>query len=131
MAQQRRRTQVAPNSIPVAAPPEDDGIDVPAPVVTGIMLEAPEPASAVIPTDTGIVETKEQPQPQRPVVGVPRGIILGQNDPVSIDGLDMGTFIIVKQDVYREVYPRGTKRPSYFLLYTRGQQIPKSTLIKK
>jgi len=130
MAQQRRRPQ-APNSIPVAVPPDDDDIIESEPAITGITMEAPEATSAVIPTDVGIVSTKEQPQPQRPVVGVPRGIILRDDEPVTIDGIDMGTFVIVKQDVYREVYPRGTKRPSYFLLYTRGQQVPKSTLVKK
>ena len=129
MAQQQRRPQATPNSIPVAAPPEDVATLEPEPV--GITLEAADSASAVVPTDLGVVETKEQPRPQNPLVAVPKGIILRENDPISIDGMDMGQWVIVKQDVFREVYPRGTKRPSYFLLYSRGQRVLKSTLIKK
>lgn len=126
MAQQRRRPQ-APNSIPVAAPPDDELLPEPVDVV----VEAPEPSSAAIPTDVGIVETKEQPQPERRLVAVPDGIILRDGEPVTIDGMDMGQFIVVKRDVYREVYPRGTRRPSYYLLYHRGQQVLKSTLVRK
>jgi hypothetical protein len=91
----------------------------------------PEDKSAVIPTPVGIVETKEQPQPQRPAENAPPGLILRNGEDVTIDGMDMGQFVIVKQDVYREVYPRGTRRPSYFLLYHRGQRVLKSTLVRK
>lgn len=120
--QPQRRKPQAPNSIPVAAPPEGE-------VVDGDSI--PEAKSAVIPTPVGIVETKEQPQPQTPIEGAPPGLILRNGEDVVIDGMDMGQFVIVKQDVYREVYPRGTKRPSYFLLYHRGQRVLKSTLVRK
>jgi hypothetical protein len=123
MAQQRRRPQ-APNSIPVAAPPEEEAV----PTIEATLQE-PEESSPVIPTTVGMVETKEQPA--RPLVAVPKGLILKQDDPITIDGLDMGQFVIVKQDIYREVYPYGSRRPSYYLLYHRGQQVPKSMLVKK
>ena len=100
------------------------------------VVEAPAPkrSRAVKAADVGIVETKEAPQPTRPVYDTrepaPKGIVLGPDDPVKIEGDDMGQEVLVTQDVYRITWPVGTKRPSYILLYSRGKKVLKSTLAK-
>lgn len=100
------------------------------------VVEAPTPkrSRAVKTADVGIVETKEAPQPTSPVYETrepaPKGIILGPNDPVKIEGDDLGQEVLVTQDVYRLTWPGGTKRPSYILLYPRGAKVLKSTLAK-
>jgi len=95
---------------------------------------APKRSRAVKTKDAGIVETKEQPQPSAPVAarreGEPNGIIIGPNDPVRIEGDDLGQEILVTQDVYRMSFPYGSRRPSYILLYPRGTKVLKSTLQK-
>ena len=99
-------------------------------------VEAPAPkrSRAVKTADVGIVETKEAPQPANPVYEsrepAPKGIILGPDDPVKIEGDDLGQEVLVTQDVYRITWPGGTKRPSYILLYPRGTKVLKSTLAK-
>lgn len=84
--------------------------------------------------DSGAVETKEQPQPERPTPpatypeGVPDGIILEPGAPVVIEGEDDGAAIIVSRNVYRKIIPFNAKRPTYILLYARGTQVLKSRL---
>ena len=90
--------------------------------------EAPVTASKTISTDVGPVETKEEPQPFTPHWTAPDGLILREGEDIRLEADDYGTYVIVKRDVYREVYPRGAKRPSYFLLYAKGSQVLKSTL---
>lgn len=90
--------------------------------------ESPVKASKTISTDMGTVETKEEPQPFTPHWSAPDGLILQADDAIKIEGDDYGTYVVVKRDVYREVYPNGAKRPSYFLLYAKGTQVLKSTL---
>lgn len=102
--------------------------------------EQPEPIAPaaksrkVATPDTGVVETKEQPRPERPTPpasapeGVPDGIILEPGDPVRIEGDDDGVAIIVSRNVYRKIIPFNAKRPTYILLYARGTQVLKSRL---
>jgi hypothetical protein len=95
-----------------------------------VVVEAPVRQSKTLSTEVGPVTTKEQPQPESgPVVGVPDGLILGPNEPLRIEGEDMGNVVIVKQDIYRQVFPRRSTRPSYVLVYPRGAQVLKSTLV--
>ena len=140
MAQQRRRPQapVAPSSIPVAAPPVDVDVVDEAPAFAPTYNEppvdspsdGPEQASRMISTPVGVVMTKEAPQPSHSRVTPPKGLILKMDEPLRIEGIDMGQFIVVKQDTYREVLTYGAKRPTYVLLYRRGMQVLKSTLIQ-
>lgn len=57
--------------------------------------------------------------------GVPPGRILQMGEPDRFEATDMGSFIRVDEDVYREVYPRSTKRPHFILLHRKGEEIPK------
>ena len=125
-----------PRATKAAAKPVEP-VEIPAPEPEPV----PEPVAAKDTTsrkvetpDTGVVETKEQPQPARPVPpsslreGVPDGIILNQNDPVVIEGDDDGVSIIVSRDVYRKIIPFNANRPTYILLYARGTKVLKSRL---
>lgn len=95
---------------------------------------APKRSRAVKTADVGIVETKEAPQPVVPAYAsrepAPKGIIIGPNDPVKIEGDDLGHEVLITQDVYRMVFPGSSKRPSYILLYPRGAKVLKSTLAR-
>ena len=96
-------------------------------------VQAPKRTRAVKTQDVGVVETKEQPKPvvQEDYLSrepAPKGVILGPNDPVKIEGDDLGQEVLVTQDVYRMVFPGSSKRPSYILLYPRGARVLKSTL---
>jgi hypothetical protein len=94
-----------------------------------VVVEAPVRQSKTLSTEVGPVTTKEQPKPESPAVGVPDGLILGPNEPLRIEGEDMGNVVIVKRDIYRQVFPRRSTRPSYVLVYPRGAQVLKSTLV--
>lgn len=100
------------------------------------VVEKPTPkrSRAVKTADVGVVETKEAPQPIVPAYAsrepAPKGIILGPNDPVKIEGDDLGHEVLITQDVYRMVFPGSSKRPSYILLYPRGTKVLKSTLAR-
>lgn len=93
-----------------------------------VAAKAPRKASKTITTDLGTVETKEEPQPFIPHWTAPNGLILEASEPVRIEADDCGTYVVVRRDVYREVYPANSKRPSYFLLYNKGAKVLKSTL---
>ena len=101
--------------------------------VVGEVASEPEPESKPSPkprtvkADVGTVETKEEPQPLRE--GVPDGLILGPNEPLRVEGDDNGVSIVVRRDIYREVYPLRAKRPSYVLMYAKGTEILKSRLV--
>ena len=89
--------------------------------------------SKSVDTDFGVVETKELPQPvmyEQRREGEPNGLILRGDEPIRIEGKDDGVEIIVKRDVFREVYPSGTRRPTYILLYAKGTRVLKSVLTK-
>jgi hypothetical protein len=58
--------------------------------------------------------------------GVPEGRILEEGEAFEFEGEEVGNMVVVKEDVYRKVYPRGTKRPSYILLARKGSVQPKS-----
>jgi hypothetical protein len=95
----------------------------------GIPIAAPvEPSAPEV-----VVETKIQPHTevreqyvQRE--GEPNGLILGPDDPVILEGEDTGTEVVISRDIFRRVYPRNTRRPTYILLYPKGARIAKSTL---
>jgi hypothetical protein len=94
-----------------------------------IVVEAPVRQSKTIATEVGPVTTKEAPRPENPLDGVPDGLILEPNEPLRIEGDDMGNIVIVKRDIYRKTFPRRASRPSYVLVYPRGARVLKSTLV--
>lgn len=123
----RRRATAPPDSVESTSV-EETFLEVSEPT--------PKPSPRSVKSEVGVVETKEEPQPmhQQAIVhthreGVPDGLILGPNEPIRVEGDDMGTFVVVKQDTYRETYPLRSKRPSYVLVYTKGTQILKSRLV--
>lgn len=114
--------------VTIAEPEIEDSLQTvvePEPVV---IEESQIKASKAITTNIGVVDTKEEPKPFIPHYSAPNGLILKANEPVRIEADDHGNYVVVKRDVYREVYPMKAKRPSYFLLYTKGSQVLKSTL---
>ena len=112
------------NEVSPVVEPEPEMVEV----VPEVVVEAPKKVSKAITTDLGVVETKEEPKPFTPHWTAPNGLILQANEPIRIEADDCGNYVVVKRDVYREVYPSGAKRPSYFLLYSKGSQVLKSTL---
>lgn len=73
--------------------------------------------------------THWQSTPYRAGVSAPQNArILKQDEDVTFDGEQIGNMVVVKEDVYREVYPYNSKRPSYVLVYSKGTQIPANTL---
>ena len=118
---------------PVILPANEEGITVVVAEQASIEAVMPEPkqkASKTIATDIGPVETKEQPRPVIRDEGAPSGMILEPDEPIRLEGDDAGIAVIVRRDVYRKYYPRGTKRPSYMLLYKSGARVLKSTLMQ-
>lgn len=59
-----------------------------------------------------------------PPQGEPEGIILDQNEPLRLEGEEVGGFLVLKEAHYRKVVPFRSKRPTYILLYAAGTQIP-------
>lgn len=105
-------------------------IDIPLVVeeVVEVAVEAPVNKSKRISTDLGVMDTKEEPRSSTPDTGAPNGLILSATEPVRIEADDYGNYVVVKRDVYRKVYPLNSKRPSYYLIYTKGSRVLKSTL---
>ncbi len=120
-----------PRPRPQGDPKVTNNDDTPEPEV--VKPAKPRTSRKVDTPDTGVIETKEEPQPA-PVFrtdhreGVPNGLIIGQHDPLMLEGDDDGISITVTRDVYRKVYPYGSRRPSYILLYPRGAKVAKSLL---
>ena len=115
------------NEVSFVVEPEPEVVEVVEPEPE-VVAKAPRRASKAITTDLGTVETKEEPKPFVPHWTAPNGLILQADEPVRIEADDHGNYVVVKRDVYREVYPVNSKRPSYFLLYSKGSQVLKSTL---
>jgi hypothetical protein len=61
----------------------------------------------------------------------PDGIIIRAGEPVQVEGHEVNGGVIPDRDVYREVFPRRSKRPTYVLLYRAGATIPRSLLVKQ
>lgn len=53
----------------------------------------------------------------------PDGLILDPDEPVRFEGDHEGNMVRVSRDVYRKVYPRGTNKPTYILLYKKNALI--------
>ena len=60
----------------------------------------------------------------------PNGHVIHIGEEITVPGDDLGNSIVVAEDVYREVIPRNSVRPSYILLYTKGTVVPKHILTK-
>ena len=60
----------------------------------------------------------------------PNGHVIHIGEEITVPGDDLGNSIMVTEDVYREVIPRNSVRPSYILLYTKGTVVPKHILTK-
>ena len=147
MPRRRPRPAVSSDTASVSAEPVvEDAIEVnetnetsePDAVIAAAFEAAPEPAPKrprAVKTTVGMVETKEAPQPAvDPYVArepAPPGIILSADEPLRLEGNDMGVEVLVTQDVYRMTFPNGARRPSYILLYPRGARVPKTLLERK
>lgn len=59
----------------------------------------------------------------------PVGRILGMGEPFTFEGVRSGDNVMLTENVYREVYYPGTKRPSFILVATRGQVLKVQNLI--
>jgi hypothetical protein len=139
-----RRRPISSQSTPKTTSPSDtpDSVVLPAiekeieivvaepEIIEVVMPARKEKAPRAVATDIGVVETKEAPRPAYRDEGAPSGMILEPNEPIRLEGEDAGIAVIVKRDVYRKFYPRGTKRPSYMLLYKSGSRVLKSTLMQ-
>jgi hypothetical protein len=145
MAQRRSTSKTPVTNVPLpdeivvveeeaveTAPEQHADTDGPAWLITG--SAQPEPEEALPAPEIPVVETKVQPHDETPAYrvreGEPKGLILGPDDPVRLTGKDTGTEVIVDQDIFRRVYPRNTKRPTYILLYPKGMKVAKSTLTR-
>lgn len=62
----------------------------------------------------------------KPAIGhgnaVPSGRILRGDEPFTFEGERVGDVVVCTENVYREVFYTGTKRPSYVIVARRGQQ---------
>lgn len=56
------------------------------------------------------------------------GIVLKHDEAEWFEGEDRGTYVEVTKNVYREFYFRNTLRPSYSMVYVKGQMVPKTAL---
>lgn len=61
-------------------------------------------------------------------VAEPKGRILRNGEATTFSGEVVGNTVIVKEDVYREVYPFRSKRPTYVLVYAAGTGVPVTSL---
>jgi len=61
-------------------------------------------------------------------VDPPKGRILREGEETQFSGTIVGNMAVVDEDVYREVYPFRSKRPSYILVYVKGTAVPLNTL---
>lgn len=61
-------------------------------------------------------------------IAPPEGRILRDGEETAFSGTVVGAMAIVDEDVYREVYPFRSKRPSYVLVYVKGTAVPLNTL---
>jgi hypothetical protein len=58
-----------------------------------------------------------------PAEPAPEGRILNVGDPLKFEGEQVGNTVIVKEDVYRKVIPRGATTPTYVLLFRKGAHV--------
>lgn len=79
--------------------------------------ESAEPAT---PVDDATASIQWKGVPEE---GVPDGIILEPDEDLYFEGDQNGNMITVTKNVYRKVFPRGCKKPSYTLLYRKGTQV--------
>jgi hypothetical protein len=78
--------------------------------------------------DTPGTSAAPQNASERPM-GAPRdGRILMPGDPVSFDADDMGSYLRVKEPVYRQIWRDGTRSPTYVLVFPAGHRVPKSNV---
>lgn len=61
-------------------------------------------------------------------IAPPEGRILRDGEETTFSGTVVGQMAVVDEDVFREVYPRNSKRPSYVLVYVKGTAVPLNTL---
>lgn len=87
----------------------------------------PDIASQQVPVDSYTEKRKDLWEPL-PDTCAPVGRILRGDDEVEFDGEKVGNMIIVKENVYREVFARGAKTPNYVLLYRKGTLVHANTM---
>ena len=105
--------------------------------IVEVAEEAPEVKELVIeepktPKSNGY-QNKAVRKPQSKtkfVPAEPNGHVIHIGEEITVPGDDLGNSIVVAEDVYREVIPRNSVRPSYILLYTKGTVVPKHILTK-
>lgn len=95
-------------------PPKDDGGDTDQNSAEGGTDAAPSSEYVLAPSTARV----------RP----PVGRILKAGEPLRFDGTTVGPVVVANEDVFREVYPRRSKRPIYTLVLRKGMRVPSSTL---
>ena len=60
----------------------------------------------------------------------PKGHIIRVGEEITVPGDDLGNAIRTTEDVYREVFPRNSKRPSFILLFPKNTIVPKHAVRK-
>lgn len=66
--------------------------------------------------------------PTAPTEGAPEGRILEADEELAFDGEEVGNMVVVKENVYRKIVARGSKRTSYVMLYRKGSMVPITTV---
>lgn len=133
---QTKTTQSPPPSLAGAEePPEADLVqeaDLPPANPADDPTGPPEDAPDEVDDEQGEEAPAELEQPyQQPVTVVPpEGRILKVGEPDTFDAEDLGSVVRVNEPVYREVVTLRSKRPTYVLVHTAGEIIPKTALTK-
>lgn len=104
---------------------------------------AEQKASRNAADDTGAAKVAQEQQKEteaqrggasEPTAGgsefAPSGRVIKAGEPVTLESADVDTdaFVVVKEDVYQEFYPENSRRPSYRLLFHKGQTVARSAV---
>jgi hypothetical protein len=58
----------------------------------------------------------------------PPGVILDVDEEPRFNGTRRGNMVVVNEDVWRRVFPIGSKRPTYILVFSGGAEFPETSL---
>lgn len=101
----------------------DDKNNVSAGANTDMHAEEPDTSTAGSGRNLGNVDTATNPN---------KGVFLKATDTLDVDKItadaDESPVVVIKEDVWEEFYPMGSRRPSSRLVFTKGQVVPKATI---
>lgn len=66
-------------------------------------------------------EGRKQVQP-------PKGRIIRYGEPITVEGRDDGSSIVVSEDIYQEVFVRRSNRPTYVLKFRKGTRVARTSM---